>query len=348
MNTPDSSSEQDRHAIAATAAGWLARRDRGFTPAEQDAFLQWLAADPRHRAEVARIETSWRALDSLAAWQPADGTEPNPDLLAPAPAARRRGPLARGRLALAGVGLLAAASLAFLLWPGEPGSAGHAPEKPVPVAGVRVIPRPEPQALTDGSVAQVNHGGNLEVAFGETERRVRLREGEVHFTVAKDAARPFVVEAGGVRVRAIGTAFSVRWDRDQVDVLVTEGRVQVESDAGAPVPVASGERARVGVDQRPVVVAEEPETIERELAWRAVRLEFEGLPLAAVVAEFNLRNTLQFAIGDTAAGRVKVAGTFQADKPEAFARLLEAGFGIAVERRSGAPWVLRSAVPAKP
>jgi ferric-dicitrate binding protein FerR (iron transport regulator) len=96
-----------------------------------------------------------------------------------------------------------------------------------------------------------------------------------------------------------------------------------------------------------VVAAEKPEAIERALAWRAVRLEFEGLPLTAVVTEFNLRNTLQFAIGDVAEGRVKVAGTFQADKPEAFARLLEAGFGIAVERRTGAPWVLRSAAPAK-
>ncbi len=34
MSTPD---EQ--------AADWLIRRDRGLTPAEQDAYLQWLAAD---------------------------------------------------------------------------------------------------------------------------------------------------------------------------------------------------------------------------------------------------------------------------------------------------------------
>jgi transmembrane sensor len=168
----------------------------------------------------------------------------------------------------------------------------------------------------------------------------------VHLTVAKDAARPFVVEAGGVFVRAVGTAFYVRRERDDVDVLVTEGVVQVESPAGPPVPVVCGERAHVGADLRPVVSAEKPETIERELAWRAVRLEFEGLPLGAVVAEFNLRNTLQLAIGDVAAGRVKVAGTFQADKPAAFARLLEAGFGIAVERRASGAWMLRSAPPA--
>lgn len=346
MSAPKSNSEKDRYAIAATAAAWLARRDRGFTPAEQDTFLQWLAADPRHRAEVARIETSWRALDSLTAWQPADGTEPNPDLLSPATAARQRW-FSRATYALAGAGLAAAAAVALALWWPAPVAVA---EKTSAAAGVRVLPRPEAQPLADGSVAEVREGARLEVAFDAAERRVRLQEGEVHLTVAKEAARPFVVEAGGVKVRAVGTAFSVRLERDQVDVLVTEGRVEVESPGGAPVPVpvASGERARVGADARPVVAAEKPEVIERALAWRAVRLEFEGLPLAAVVTEFNLRNTLQFAIGDTAAGRVKVAGTFQADKPEAFARLLEAGFGIAVERRSGAPWVLRSAAPAKP
>jgi transmembrane sensor len=334
MIAPDSNPPEERHAIAATAAAWLSRRDRGFTPAEQDDFLQWLQADPRHRTEVARIDRSWRALDSLAAWQPADGAAPNPDLLAPAPPPRRRFFPWYGALICAGL----AAALVLLLWPAAP----PASEAASPAPGMRVIPRPEPQPLDDGSVAEVNHGGRLEIAFDDAVRRVRLREGEVHLTVAEEAERPFVVEAGGVIVRAVGTAFSVRWDRDQVDVLVTEGRVQVESPGSMPVPVASGERVRVGADLRPVVVAEKPEAIERALAWRAVRLEFEGLPLASVVTEFNLRNTLQFAIGDTAAGRLKVAGTFQADKPEAFARLLEAGFGIAVDRRSGGAWVLHS------
>lgn len=323
--------------VAVEAGVWLARRDRGLTAAEQDAFLQWLRADPRHRAVLARLDRTWTVLDSLAAWQPADGARPNPDLLAPA---RTRGaPRLAWFAALAGVG--AAAAIAFLVW--------RAPSTPVEapsgVPSVRVIARPEPQALADGSVAELNHGGNLEVVFAAAERRVRLREGEVHLTVAKDAARPFVVEAGGVTVRALGTAFNVRRDRDAVDVIVTEGRVQLESTAGAPVPLGAGERARVAPGGRPVLGQADPAAVARELAWRAVRLEFEALPLEAVIVEFNLRNARQLAIGDPAAGRVKVAGTFRADEPEAFARLLEASFGIAVERAAVGPWVLRSAVP---
>ena len=83
------------------------------------------------------------------------------------------------------------------------------------------------------------------------------------------------------------------------------------------------------------------------MAWRGERLEFEGLPLRAVVAEFNLRNSRQLVIGDAAAGRVKVAGTFRADEPEAFARLLEAGFGLTIERHDAGAWVLHSAAVKK-
>jgi transmembrane sensor len=335
MNAPEKFPVGSREAVATAAGEWIARRDRGFTAAEQDAFLQWLRADPRHRAELARLDRAWSALDSLAAWQPADGTAPNPDLLAARPA--RRGVRTKWWVSLAGVGL--AAVLAVLLLPRSAAPVETSSGAP----GVRVIPRPERQSLADGSVAEVNHGARLEVAFAANERRVRLQEGEVHLSVAKDAARPFIVEAGGVKVRAVGTAFDVRLDRHAVEVLVTEGTVLVESPTAAPVPVTSGERARVEPRTRPVVTSEKPEIIARDLAWRGERLEFEGLPLRAVVTEFNLRNTLQLDVGDGVAGRLKIAGTFRADEPEAFARILEAGFGIQVERRAEGAWVLRSA-----
>lgn len=92
------------------------------------------------------------------------------------------------------------------------------------------VSRPEHRALPDGSWVDLNVGADIAVEFtagGAGARRVVLRRGEAHFTVAKDAARPFVVEAGGVAVRAVGTAFSVQRGGAGVEVLVTEGRVAV-------------------------------------------------------------------------------------------------------------------------
>ena len=58
-------------------------------------------------------------------------------------------------------------------------------------------------------------------------RNVRIDKGEAWFQVAKDKKRPFVVAAGDVRVRAVGTAFSVRRLEEGADVQVTEGVVEV-------------------------------------------------------------------------------------------------------------------------
>ena len=56
---------------------------------------------------------------------------------------------------------------------------------------------------------------------------MQLVRGEAHFVVAADASRPFVVSAGAVSVRAVGTEFVVRYSAREIGVLVTEGRVAV-------------------------------------------------------------------------------------------------------------------------
>ncbi|MFX8562013.1 FecR domain-containing protein, partial [Acinetobacter baumannii] len=64
--------------------------------------------------------------------------------------------------------------------------------------------------LVDGSVMTINSGTELQVRIAKRAREVELAQGEACFEVAKDAHRPFVVAAGKVRAKAIGTAFSVR------------------------------------------------------------------------------------------------------------------------------------------
>ena len=44
----------DDAAIEAAAVSWLCERDDGFAPERATAFAVWCAADPRHRAAVAK------------------------------------------------------------------------------------------------------------------------------------------------------------------------------------------------------------------------------------------------------------------------------------------------------
>ena len=337
--------------LEAAAAAWLARRDRGLTAVEQDAYLEWLRADARHGAMIAHLQKTWDALDALAEWRPAHSARPNPDLLAAAPLAKNH----RARLirlpvvarVLAAAAVVVVGIFVFHLVSREPRA---------PAGTVRVIPSPERLTLEDGSLVELNHGGKIETDFSAEIRRVRLVRGEAHFTVTKNPSRPFVVEANGVAVRAIGTAFNVRHATEVVEVLVTEGKVQVERPAAgvaavtltpvAPAPTAlvAGERAIVDTTApaaQPVVATVTPTEIARALSWQGVRLEFAELPLAEVVTEFNLRNRQQLLVGDAATGRLRVGGSFRADNVDAFVRLLEASFGVSARRRDDGTLVLR-------
>ncbi len=330
---PDDPRHASDRSATAVAADWVARRDRGLSAAEQDDYLQWLASDPRHAAWIARHEATFARLRQLARWQPGDAAEPNPDLFAP-PAARRR------RWAVPLLAAAAAVAIAgYFTW-----SAPRAPAPPtvaesVPVQGFLRVN--EKRALPDGSIVELKDGSRIDVEFSPELRRVRLH-GEAHFTVARDAARPFVVDAGGVAVRAVGTAFNVRLEGATVDVLVTEGKVQIESTAvvphetgeTAPLPTLVAARQRTVVPLEPAaavpaVVSVTPEQGREALAWQAPRLQFFETPLSEAVAEFNRHNPDQrLTVRDADLGRVRIGGTFRVDNVEGFVRLLEVTLGI--------------------
>ena len=66
--------------IERDASEWVIRCERGLTAAEQDEFLQWLAADQRHGREFASQRGNWSRLGLLADWRPESSPSPNRDL----------------------------------------------------------------------------------------------------------------------------------------------------------------------------------------------------------------------------------------------------------------------------
>jgi len=81
--------------------------------------------------------------------------------------------------------------------------------------------------MSDGSIIWLNSSTTIQVNYSDAFRRINLLEGEAHFEVAKDAARPFEVYADDRLVRAIGTAFSVHKLNDKIEVIVSEGTVEL-------------------------------------------------------------------------------------------------------------------------
>ncbi len=327
-------------ALETAAAEWLVERDAGFGPGRAAVFAAWRAADPRHEAAVARTEAALALLADL----PAVRVPLAARLAAEPPPVRR----VHFRPAPWAAGLAAAIAVAAAWWSFSPGEA----EQRFATAATRQ----QQVALGDGSVLDLNVSTDVQVALTPQERRVVLSAGEAHFAVAPDPARPFIVTAGDISVRAVGTAFTVRLGEAGVEVVVTEGKVAVARGPGrepadAPAPaerqvLVAGERTRVGRDAATAAARVErlsADELQQAGRWHSRVMTFTDLPLRDAVVLFNRRNAQQLVLADAALGERKIGGAFAADQVEAFVRLLAQDGDVLVARRSATEIVLRSA-----
>ncbi|WP_018337357.1 FecR family protein [Butyricimonas synergistica] len=89
--------------------------------------------------------------------------------------------------------------------------------------------------LDDGTKVWLNSESYIRfpVTFLGEERRIQVG-GEVFIDVAKDSRRPFIVDAGKLDVKALGTKFNIRAYREENCIMTTlvEGRVQVDDLSG--------------------------------------------------------------------------------------------------------------------
>jgi transmembrane sensor len=223
----------------------------------------------------------------------------------------------------ASVLLAAVGSVVWYVWQARP-------DYSTPVGGLASVP------MSDGSKVTLNTDSRIRVAMTETERRVELQQGEAFFEVAKDPSRPFVVTVGEKRVIAVGTAFSVRRNGNDVRVAITDGRVRFEDAEQPPVApgtgvdekiltlpagsIARATKAGVLIQRRPI-----PE-IQSDLSWRTGYLIFRDMALADAIAEFNRYNVRKIFIDDPTVATIRVSGKFRSTQIEAFVRLLEEGF----------------------
>lgn len=327
-------------AIRTTAAAWIVRRDRGLSAAESVEFELWLAADSRHAAAMRRAKLTWVMLDRL----PESAAAP---VLA---AARRRRSF--WRKTFVGASLAAAAAvIVILLLPARRATGVAATSASVADAA----DAPRQVTLSDGSVVELNRGSKIAEHFSPAERRVTLLLGEAHFSVTKNQARPFVVRAGNVDVRAVGTAFNVNLQSAAVEVLVTEGVVKLNSAlersrrAGATdsIPLLNpGQRAVVALsplspESAFVVTTVNQAEIARTLSWQEPLLRLTGATLAEVAANFEHRTGRRVILADPALAGLRLGGRFRADDVDGFANVLATTLEIDVERTADGALVLR-------
>lgn len=268
----------------------------GAGAAERMDFLRWRGLSMDHERAAREAEALWGALPE---------TRHAEDY-------RRRVRRPRRWLALAAAACVAAIAITIAL--------------PEPLAGLysdyatRTGER-RMLELADGSRVWLNSDSALSVDFSPQQRRLRLHSGEALFEVAKDAARPFIVEARGGEVRAVGTRFDVDSRGPQVRIDVTEGVVQVNSAGSEPVRLSAGERLSYREAAAPEPV--QPLDLSSASAWQRGKLIFNQRPLGEVLDELERYVPGRIVLTDNALRQHKVSGVFDLKDPDALLKTLE-------------------------
>jgi ferric-dicitrate binding protein FerR (iron transport regulator) len=110
---------------------------------------------------------------------------------------------------------------------------GHSAIKNLHISYVEAIVPPSQKSqliLSDGTKVWLNSGTKFKYStnYGLQTREVYL-EGEAYFQVAKNPAKPFLVHASSIIVKALGTSFNVKcYASDKtIETTLVEGRIQV-------------------------------------------------------------------------------------------------------------------------
>jgi len=317
---PLTENDIQRSEIKRQAIDWLVRlRSDDMSDGEVRAFANWLAEDAVHAEAFGEAENLFDDMALAARAQSAGRTvnpEPVGDGALPV-AGKRRG---RSRypvwlsasLAAAAVWLLAV----NLILPGR----FH------PLAALLSDYRTQTGemrefTLSDGSRLLLNTESAVSVDFAESRRNIVLHHGQARFTVAGDARRPFVVQANGLAVRALGTVFDVyQADNGEVTVTVQEHAVAAGLDPAAARRSPSEKEVKQGqkLRYRPggPLPDPEPARLDQATAWQRHRLLINDRPLPELLEELGRYRSGRIFLRDGGLQKLRITGVFALDNPD--------------------------------
>jgi ferric-dicitrate binding protein FerR (iron transport regulator) len=235
-------------------------------------------------------------VDTLKAWEKVKA-----HAFAPEKISRKQLPLLRFAAIITGA--LLAVSL-WWLWPN-----GDVPAASEMTAGGELLQEVE---LSDGTMVTLNAGSHLSYVkqFSSNERRVKL-QGEAWFDVAPNAQIPFFVEADGLVIRVIGTAFNVRSLSEKETSLVEVGSGIVEvfslANANETVRLQAGEGVIYNRgNQQLAKVKANPNF----MAWKTGRILFVETPMSEVLETLERVYNQPIKVKDTRILEEQFGGTF--------------------------------------
>jgi transmembrane sensor len=279
-------------------------------------FDAWLAECPEHADAWQAISSFWTGLDSLTL----------EDISGEAGQVLEFGPVKTGRArrSLFKPGLALAASLLLTL-------TFAYQQLDFYLADYRSATGLQEQIdLADGSSILLNTASAVSVDFSDNQRLITLHRGEAFFKVAADKKRPFVVKTEAGEVRALGTAFDVKQQDQEVGVTVFEHAVKITTAGGQTKErLAEAEQLLFSRDSFKAANHVNP---QRAAAWHQQRMVFQDKPLAEVVAELDRYRPGKIMILDDTIKNLPITGVFGIADTDVALQSIEQSLAVKVRK----------------
>ena len=191
--------------------------------------------------------------------------------------------------------------------------------------------------LPDGSQVWLNSGSKLYFPslFTGNTREVQLI-GEGYFDVESNPQKPFVVNANGITIKALGTSFNVKSypDEPYVETTLVEGKVLVTKEDSNTTSISLQPNQKVTIYRndgvppsfaehiteqkkevisRNVVLEKEVNT-KKDISWRDDLWIIEDETLATLVKKLERRYNINIEFKDSTMLRFRYSGTIK-DEP---------------------------------
>lgn len=312
----------------AAAADWLVRlHDAPGDEVLAVAWLQWCEEDPRNLQEFRAAQSVWQAAN------PSAPPLPEPVLSPPPPVEHLFN--RRTWLGLAATVLVAVAvGSTFYLRSGDD-ELLQSYATPIAGTGSSVLP--------DGSRVELGADSRITTRYTAKQRSISVDFGEAYFLVAKDPARPFLVDAGDMKVTAVGTAFNVRRNNDRVVIAVSEGTVQLDNNSESTdntaqskgaTPLVAGQQAIYSSDSRTMTIAQIKAA--DVASWRSGVLKYMHEPLGSVAQDLSRYHNKRIIISDARLSAMPFTGTVFSTRIDDALNALESVFPLQVQERGDA------------
>ncbi len=323
--------------IDVAASEWIARLDRGLSDAGKEELKRWLEESPKHQAVFNEFQQNWDDLDRLAGFHVVYSSKEDPSLLVHDQSKPSGASIWNHWRVLSAMAALLLLSFSVILFQ----QLTKSEVRYVRNTDNILVERIDSLDLEDGSQIQLNRGSLVSVEYSDEIRLVKLLSGEANFIVARNDQLPFVVEVSGIRVRAVGTVFNIRTGSEQIEVIVSEGTVALQSDLGHEFEETSNETLVEEnhmatydlASSASIAVVEklDPVKVEEALIWQPKFIEFEDVYLGDIIDEFNRRNSVKMRIIDESIRTERLSTMFWSDNVNGFIRLLQSSLNIHAE-----------------